>query len=103
MNKEVLGRLLSNDQRYRRLLDQMRDLIRIRQCSIRTEQAHLQRIRRYILFRHTRHALGLCRSGKRPIGAWAEHPPAGVLTVKFHRPANEGEAGTSRFRRNTEC
>ena len=38
-----------------RLLDQVRELIRIRHYSIRTEQAYLQWIRRYILFHGKRH------------------------------------------------
>jgi hypothetical protein len=33
-----------------RLLDQVRELIRIRHYSIRTEQAYLQWIRRFVLF-----------------------------------------------------
>ncbi len=39
----------------RRLLDQVRDVIRIKHYSIRTEQAYLQWIRRYILFHGKRH------------------------------------------------
>ena len=38
-----------------RLLDQVRELIRIRHYSIRTEQAYLQWIRRFILFHGKRH------------------------------------------------
>jgi integron integrase len=38
-----------------RLLDQVRDLIRIRHYSIRTEHAYLQWIRRFILFHGKRH------------------------------------------------
>lgn len=38
-----------------RLLDQVRELIRIRHYSIRTEQAYLQWIRRYIIFHGRRH------------------------------------------------
>lgn len=38
-----------------RLLDQVRELIRIRHYSIRTEQAYVQWIRRYILFHGKRH------------------------------------------------
>jgi len=37
-----------------RLLDQVRDVVRIKR-SIRTEQAYLQWIRRYILFHYERH------------------------------------------------
>ena len=38
-----------------RLLDQVREVIRIKHYSIRTEQAYLQWIRRYILFHGKRH------------------------------------------------
>jgi integron integrase len=38
-----------------RLLDQVRELIRIRHYSIRTEQAYVQWIRRFILFHDKRH------------------------------------------------
>lgn len=38
-----------------RLLDQVREAIRIRHYSIRTEQAYLQWIRRFILFHGKRH------------------------------------------------
>jgi glucan phosphorylase len=38
-----------------RLLDQVRELIRIRHYSIRTEQAYVQWIRRFILFHGKRH------------------------------------------------
>src|SRR5690606_16307065 len=38
-----------------RLLDQVREIIRIKHYSIRTEQAYLQWIRRYIIFHGKRH------------------------------------------------
>lgn len=38
-----------------RLLDQVREIIRIKHYSIRTEQAYIQRIRRYILYHGKRH------------------------------------------------
>lgn len=38
-----------------RLLDQVREVIRLRHYSIRTEQAYLQWINRFILFHHKRH------------------------------------------------
>jgi integron integrase len=43
------------DERKPRLLDQVRELLRIRHYSIRTEQAYLQWIRRFILFHGKRH------------------------------------------------
>ncbi|MGD2063865.1 MAG: site-specific integrase, partial [Nitrospirota bacterium] len=38
-----------------KLLDQVRDAVRVRHLSRRTEEAYLQWIRRYILFHHKRH------------------------------------------------
>ena len=38
-----------------RLLDQVREIIRIKHYSIRTEQAYVQWIRRYILYHGKRH------------------------------------------------
>ena len=38
-----------------KLLDQVRDLIRLKHYSIRTEQAYLGWIKRYILFHGKRH------------------------------------------------
>lgn len=43
------------EQRSPRLLDQVRELIRIRHYSIRTEHAYVQWIRRFILFHDKRH------------------------------------------------
>jgi hypothetical protein len=38
-----------------RLLDQVRDVIRVKHYSIRTEQAYVQWIKRFILFHGKRH------------------------------------------------
>jgi integron integrase len=46
---------MDTESRSPRLLEQVRELIRLRHYSIRTEQAYLQWIRRYILFNHKRH------------------------------------------------
>lgn len=43
------------NERPRKLLDQMRDLIRVKHYSIRTEQAYVNWARRYILFHNKRH------------------------------------------------
>ena len=59
MNKEVLMSTDSQERRSPRLLDQVRELIRIRHYSIRTEQAYVQWIRRFILFHDKRHPLEL--------------------------------------------
>ncbi len=39
----------------RKLLDQVRDVIRLKHYSYRTEQTYVQWIRRYILFHNKRH------------------------------------------------
>jgi hypothetical protein len=38
-----------------KLLDQLRDRIRLKHYSIRTEQSHVQWVRRYIIFHGKRH------------------------------------------------
>ena len=42
-----------------KLLYQVRDAIRLRHYSIRTEEAYIQWIKRYILFHHKKHPRGL--------------------------------------------
>jgi len=53
-----------------KLLDQVRDLIRLKHYSIRTEQAYLGWIRRFILFHHKRHPKEM---GKAEIEAFLTH------------------------------
>ena len=43
------------DQRPKKLLDQVRDAIRLKHYSIRTEEAYVSWIKRYILFHNKRH------------------------------------------------
>jgi integron integrase len=43
------------NQRPKKLLDQVRDAIRVKQYSPRTEEAYVEWITRYILFHHKRH------------------------------------------------
>jgi len=43
------------EQRPKKLLDQVRDAIRLKHYSIRTEEAYVSWIRRYILFHNKRH------------------------------------------------
>lgn len=45
----------SPEPRPRKLLDQVRDAIRLRHYSYRTEETYVQWIRRYILFHNKRH------------------------------------------------
>ncbi len=60
----------SQDRKSPRLLDQVRELIRIRHYSIRTEQAYVQWIRRFILFHDKRHPLEL---GASEVTAFLSH------------------------------
>ncbi|ASC71819.1 Integrase/recombinase [Halomicronema hongdechloris C2206] len=43
------------ESRPKKLLDQVRDTIRLKHYSYRTEQTYVQWIRRYILFHDKRH------------------------------------------------
>ncbi len=53
-----------------KLLDQVRDLIRLKHYSIRTEQAYLGWIRRFILFHNKRHPKDM---GKPEVEAFLTH------------------------------
>ena len=52
------------------LLEQVRNTIRAKHYSIRTEQSYLQWIRRYILFHHKTHPL---KMGSREVNAFLTH------------------------------
>jgi Phage integrase, N-terminal SAM-like domain len=47
--------MLTTEQPPKKLLDQVRDLLRIKHYSYRTEQSYVAWIRRYILFHNKRH------------------------------------------------
>jgi hypothetical protein len=47
--------ILMTKQPPKKLLDQVRDLLRIKYYSYRTEQSYVTWIRRYILFHNKRH------------------------------------------------
>ena len=53
-----------------RLLDQVRSLMRLRHLSLRTEEAYVNWIRRFILFHHKRHPRGM---GAAEITAFLSH------------------------------
>ncbi len=53
-----------------KLLQQVRQLIRTRHYSIRTEKAYVSWIKDYILFHHKRHPTEL---NERDIGAWLSY------------------------------
>jgi hypothetical protein len=67
IQKAILMNLPPGDMRMQtpasreepKLLDQVRDLIRLKHYSIRTEQAYLGWIRRFILFHHRDKISGL--------------------------------------------
>ncbi len=54
----------------KKLLDQVRDVIRLKHYSIRTEKAYVSWIRRYILFHNKRHPREM---GSREIEAFLTH------------------------------
>jgi hypothetical protein len=60
------------EQPPKRLLDQVRDAIRLKHCSIRTEESYAAWIRRCILFHDERH---LNESGLRPLDVAATLAP----------------------------
>jgi hypothetical protein len=45
------------EQRPKKLLEQVRDIIRVKHYSYRTEESYVNWIRRYILFQDKRHPL----------------------------------------------
>jgi hypothetical protein len=68
------------EQRPKKLLDQVRDAIRLKHYSIRTEQAYVLWIKRYIFFHHKRHPREM---GVPEIEAFLTH-----LAVKEHVAAS---------------
>jgi len=48
------------EHRPKKRLDRVRDTIRLKHYSIRTEEAHMAWIKRYILFHHKRHPNEMC-------------------------------------------
>ena len=50
---------IANHPKPRKLLDRVRDSIRLKHYSIRTEQTYVDWIRRFILFHHKQHPLKL--------------------------------------------
>jgi integron integrase len=57
-------------QQTPRLLDQLRDRIRLKHCSIRTEQAYVDWVRRFVLFHGKRHPAEM---GAREVEAFLTH------------------------------
>ena len=53
-----------------KLLDQVRNLIRVKHYSIRTEEAYLKWIKRYILFHHKKHPRDM---GEKEISRYLTH------------------------------
>ena len=63
-------RAIASARRSPRLLEQVRDAIRVRRYSIRTEQAYTDWIRRFILFHGKRHPAEM---GKSEVEAFLTH------------------------------
>ena len=57
-------------QRPKKLLDQVRDVIQLKHYFYRTEETYVQWIRRYILFHNKRHPLEM---GRAEIEAFLTH------------------------------
>lgn len=55
LDKSISARRKMEPQPPRKLLDQVRDVMRLKHYSIRTEQAYMDWIKRYILFHNKRH------------------------------------------------
>ena len=58
------------ERRPKRLLDQVRDAIRLKHYSMRTEQSYVTWIKRYIFFHNKRHPKGM---GAAEIEAFLTH------------------------------
>jgi len=68
-----------------RLLDQVRDALRVRHYSLRTEDSYLQWIKRFILFHNKRHPLEM---GEQEITAFLTY-----LAVNKHvAPSTQNQA-----------
>ncbi len=65
----------------KKLLDEVRDLIRVKHYSLRTEQAYVQWIRRYILFHGKRHPREM---GRQEIEAFLTHLAVKGESVSFY-------------------
>ncbi len=68
------------EQRPRKLLDRVRDVVRAKHYSYRTEETYVQWIRRYILFHNKRHP---CEMGCEEVNAFLTH-----LAVEEHVAAS---------------
>lgn len=64
-----------------RLLDQVREIIRIKHYSIRTEQAYTQWLRRYILYHGKRHSRDM---GTTEVSAFSEFARDHGKCIRFH-------------------
>ena len=78
----------ASDDRKPRRLEQVRELLRIRHYSIRTEQAYLQWIRRFILYHGRRHPKDM---GADEVTAFLSH-----LAIARHVACVDSESGAQR-------
>jgi len=56
-NKTIISSVDTGDPPPRKLLDQVRDAIRVKHYSYKTEKTYVQWIKRYIFFHNKRHPL----------------------------------------------
>ena len=68
-----------------RLLDQVRDALRLRHYSLRTEESYLQWIKRFILFHNKRHPLDM---GEQEITAFLTD----LAVAKHVAPSTQNQA-----------
>lgn len=67
---------MDEPQKPPRLLDRLRDAIRVRHYSIRTEEAYVQWARRFILFHNKKHPAAM---GADEVNAFLTHLAAEAL------------------------
>ena len=58
------------ENKPKKLLDQTRDILRVKHYAHKTEQSYINWIKRYILFQRTRH---LCKMGRQQIEEFLTH------------------------------
>ena len=73
-----------------KLLEQVRQLLRLRHYSLRTEEAYLAWIRRFILFHARRQVIG--STGETPVGRTGLKP-----MFQWHHPAEMAEPEVGEF------